>query len=79
MFTTDTGIVVPGITARLSPSTAVVGPVNINANASENVHWNVPYSLEANKKLKLISSINGTKSNSNTVALFNGPVLPPQR
>src|SRR5690606_25629884 len=47
--------------------------VKMNAKTSLNPHWNVPYSSEANIKLKLISSVIATKSNSNEVALFNVP------
>jgi hypothetical protein len=49
MFFTDTGSLVPGIIARL----LVVfesKSVSKNANTSLELHWNSPYSLEANKK-----------------------------
>ena len=58
-----------GITAKF-----VVIPVEISVNkkakASENAHWNVPYSSEANTKLKLMVLTKGTKSNSNLVAFL---------
>ena len=59
---TETGSVVPGTKARL-----IVWPVALSVNrkakASVYEHWNVPYSSEANTKLKEIVLANGTKSN----------------
>jgi hypothetical protein len=48
IFFTDTGSLVPGIIAKL----LVVfesKSVSKNANTSLKLHWNSPYSLEANK------------------------------
>ena len=69
------GSVVPGTIARF-----VVTPaesVNRNANASVNVHWNVPYSSAAKIKSKLIWSVTGTKSNSIIEALLVSPAFNP--
>src|SRR6476660_4395905 len=75
MVTTEIGVFVFGMTARL-----VVTPVFIlvkrNANASENWHWKWPYSSEAKTKSKLKCDEIGVKSNSSTVAFVDVIVMP---
>ena len=62
MFFTETGVDVPGITAKLD-EIPVFKSVKTKAKTSLNPHWNSPYSLEANKKSKLNRLEIGTKSN----------------
>ena len=61
---TDIGIVVLGITARFTLVFPAVTSFNKNANASEKLHCDVPYSSDANRNEKLKSGVFGWKSNS---------------
>ena len=75
IVTTDTGAVVPGTTAKFVV-TPVTKSVSKKAKASAKVHWKVPYSSEANKKLKLINSFKLVKSNSSFDAFFEFIAVP---
>lgn len=75
MFFTATGFVVPGITAKLV-LIPVTKSVNTKAKMSLEIHWNSPYSLDANKKSKLNELNAGLKSNSKKATSLIGVVNP---
>ena len=63
MLLTVTGFVELGITAKFV-SIPVVKSFKMKAKVSFEMHWNSPYSFEANKKSKLNELNAGIKSNS---------------
>ena len=67
MSLTVTGIIVPGITAKLV-ETPVFKLVKTKAKTSLKAHWYSPYSFEANKKSKLKLSPN---SQAQYIGFFN--------
>ena len=66
MSFTVTGVEVPGITAKFV-ETPVLKFVNTNAKTSLKPHWQVPYSFDANIKLKLKLSVKGVKLNPSEI------------
>ena len=64
MVSTETGIAVPGITAKFTFVPPAVTSFKRKAKASEKLHWEVPYSSEAKRKEKSKLGVLGWKSNS---------------